>query len=164
MTVASGETANYNLVLTLGSQLSGSIGLTCSGVPQYSTCSLSPQSLNLAAGQAGSFTVTVDTETTSPAAQRSGPDRPFAGAGLLSLAGLLLLIRTRRGLGIKVLAICAVALPLAAGVASCGGGGGTGGGGGGTQINRTSPGTYSLTITAQGVGATATQNLTLIIQ
>jgi len=70
----------------------------------------------------------------------------------------------RRGLGIKVLAICAVALPLAAGVVSCGGGGGTGGGGGGTQINKTSPGTYSLTITAHGGGATATQNLTLIIQ
>jgi hypothetical protein len=81
------------------------------------------------------------------------------------MAGLLLFGRMRRGLRIKVIAVCAMALPLAAGVVSCGGGGGsTGGGGGGTQTNKTPAGTYSLNITAQGGGATAMQNLTLIIQ
>jgi hypothetical protein len=164
-TVASGATATYNLLLTAGSQSSGSFGLTCSGAPQHATCSLTPQTLNLAARQSGSFTVTVNTETTSPAAQRNGFGRPFAGAGLLSMAGLLLFGRMRRGLRIKVIAVCAMALPLAAGVVSCGGGGGsTGGGGGGTQTNKTPAGTYSLNITAQGGGATAMQNLTLIIQ
>lgn len=158
-TVSSGSTATYNLLLTAGQQLSGSFGLICSGAPQYATCNVSPPTLNLAAGQAESLMVTVSTETTSQTAQRNGFGGSLKGMELLSLAGLILLGRTRKGRGIKMLAACAVALALTSSLASCGGGGG-----GGMQINKTPAGTYSLAIKAQGSGVTATQSLTLIVQ
>ncbi|MGD0348067.1 MAG: choice-of-anchor D domain-containing protein [Terracidiphilus sp.] len=163
-TVASGGIATYNLQLSGSTGFSGSVNLTCSGAPQYATCTVSPSSLTLTSGGTGTFAVSVSTETTTTAAVANRSRFELAGIGLLAVL-LLPFVSSRKRtsrlwLGIAVLAVVCLGL----GVTACGGGGAGGGGSGPiTQTYTTPAGTYTLTLTASSGSATSTQSLTLVV-
>ncbi len=159
-TVPSGGTATYNLSITGSSGFSGNIALSCSGAPQYSTCSVTPRSVVVAPGGTSSFTVTVSTQSATLAATHSDhTPRALAGFGAAALLLLPLSRRIRMGrslAGIFLLAAAGLLLPA------------TGCGGGSTGRSSSAPpstpaGTYTLTVTAAAPGASIQQSLTMIV-
>ena len=158
-TVPAGQPASYALSLTPVAGYSGTVTLSCTGLPANATCSFTPSSLALTGGKAANFTVTLATET----AQTSGQWRPYAGS---ALAGLLLLLplplcRQRRSRARWLSLI----LLLSAGI----GFSGCGGGGGGSTNPVTpapamvAPGTYTIQLVASDGTTTQKQPLTLVV-
>jgi hypothetical protein len=160
-TVSSGGTATYNLSLTGATGYSGAVGLTCSGTPQYANCTISPSTLSLTSGSSGTFTVTVTTSSTQAAISRQKSTIALAGFGLFSVLCFSWMMRGRR----KLFSWCIIFLGTAMIAFVVGGcGGGAGGGGTTSPITYKTPaGTYTLVITATSGNASATQNLTLVV-
>jgi 6-phosphogluconolactonase (cycloisomerase 2 family) len=95
-TVTAGNTATYNLQAVPGPSFTGTINLTCSGVPFGAQCTI-PSSLPVANGAVVPFTVTISTLSSSQAAlfpslpnPPSGWLRPQPGFPLAFFAALLL--------------------------------------------------------------------------
>jgi hypothetical protein len=156
-TVTAGSPATYSLAVTPEGGYSGTVNLTCSGLPTYASCSFNPAMLSLSSGANANFTLTIATETTQAAMLWR------TGAGAV-LAGLLLCLPLRRG---RRLLLAALVLVIAlAGATACGGSGGSSGGGPtGPQQSKVAPGTYTVTVTAAtGGGTQATLPLTLVVQ
>jgi hypothetical protein len=113
--------------LSLGSQngFSGTVTLSCSGLPSDATCSFSPSSVNLASSATESVTVSI-AETSSPgggnpyetgrlSGLRPGTTLAFLGPiGLLAFAGF-----RRRSLFVRLGMLMAVASCIALGVTGC---------------------------------------------
>jgi hypothetical protein len=156
-TVAQGQTASYALALTGSAGFNGTVSLTCSGAPQYAACTLSPTSVGVTPGSNKPFTVTVTTQTTSPATQS-------IKVGILMPLGMFLLCfafprRFRKSL--FHLGACVVALIGLASLSGCGGSSSTRSA---PIVNNTPAGTYTLTVTATGGTTNSTQSLTLVVQ
>ena len=162
-TVTSGSTASYSLSLMEAAGFAGAVNLSCTGAPQYATCTVSPTSVSLTPGGTGNFTVNVTTSVTQTSQLAQSTTVALAGmgfAGLVVLSFASGLRRRVRGL----LMMLAAGLVISAGLTSCGGGGSGGGGGSHTTVYDTAPGTYSLTLTATASGASASQTLTLVVK
>ena len=163
VTVASGQTATYNLNMTSTGGFSGSVSLDCTGAPQAATCTVNPSTIQLTGSGSVPFTVTVTTQKT--VSSLGGVQITVAGFGLvsfLSLAPLLLSRRLRNGLRARgVAAIGLVLLATCLAVSGCGGGGA---GGGNKNVQTTPPGTYTLALTATSSGVSRQLNLTLVVQ
>jgi hypothetical protein len=160
-TVKSGGAATYDLALTGAAGFSGTVSLTCSGAPQYASCTLNPSSLTLTSGSTATFTATVTTSQQS-AGTRSADVRRFV---LCTIPFLALPWMRKRNIHLSLLPVLVVA--LLGGIIElngCGGGGSNGSGGGGSSPQNTPPGTYTLTVTATSGNASVTQKLTLIVQ
>jgi hypothetical protein len=177
VTVSSGATATYPLLLSSVQGLSGAIALACSGAPANSTCTVNPTIVNLG----GSYTVSATVETgqsqtiAALAKPRSLAAKPNSlasrSAPILALlfASPLAFLRRRRLL-IRLL-VPRMILPLLilatlSSLCGCGSartipGNGTGGGG---SSSPTPAGTYTLTVSASSAGLTHSVNLTLIVQ
>jgi Protein of unknown function (DUF1573)/Abnormal spindle-like microcephaly-assoc'd, ASPM-SPD-2-Hydin/Beta-propeller repeat len=158
-TVSSGGTATYDLSLASSIGYNGTVGLTCSGAPQYATCSISPSSLPLTSGSTGSFTVTVTTGSMQTANAQQKSTIAVAGLGLLSVVSFSWMMRGRR-MFLGWFVICLAAALIALGVGGCGGGSG---GTPSPAISNTPAGTYTLTLTATTGNVSTTQNLTLVV-
>lgn len=157
--VIAGGTASYNLSVSPAGALTGTVALACTGAPQRSTCSVSPDSVSLDGSSTSTVTVSVSTAAPTMGGPR-GPvvppvRRPPLGLLLLGCLLALLILQTRAAVSdrqpqtLKPIAtlVLAMVLLLTLGWTSCGGGGG-GGGGGSTQHNPgTPPGTYNLVVT-----------------
>ena len=160
-TISSGGTATYNLSIAPGAGFSGTVNLACSGAPQYSSCSITPFTLNLAAGTAGNFTVTVTTTTTLAAVIPASRNWTLAGLYIAPLFGIGLFFRRKQ----RISVLCGFGLGLAlmiSGVSGC-----SGSGNGGTTTPpttfRTPPGAYTLTVTASSGNVATIQNLNLTV-
>lgn len=165
VTLSSGSTATYPLLLSSLQGLSGTVALACSGAPTNSICSVSPGTSTLG----GSYTLSATVQT-GQSATTSALARPHAltprNAPLLALlfATPLVFLRRRRALARIILPI----LLLAALTSLCGCGSSRtipgSGGGGGSSSTPTPTGTYTLTVSASAAGLTHSVNLTLIVQ
>jgi hypothetical protein len=157
-TVSQGHTATYDLQVTPVNGLTGGVQLACSGAPQGTTCTVSPNPVMINGPSAVPFMVTVTTTRPSLAPrflQRTpgGTPVPLALAGLLSLLIVFDLRKKRRAL----LAAPAFALVLLILLSACSGSGsGPSGNSGGTPT-----GTYTLTLTATASNVNHTLPLTL---
>jgi hypothetical protein len=159
--VASGGTATYNLALTGTAGFSGNVSLSCSGVPQYASCTVNPTSINLTAGSSTNFTITVTTQSSASALLRHNSASRVAGVGIYALLLLPFCLRIRRRIGQGSLMVALTCLLLA--VSGCGGSGG-GSGGGNSTPSVTPAGTYTLAVTAISSGVSVQQSLTLTVQ
>jgi len=177
-TVSAGQAAFYEVALE-SSQLSGTIQISCSGVPAQATCSLPSQVFT--SGNPQQFTVIVST-TARPATASGVPGKPglwnledatrlpeFLAVSLIAAVGLLFalsLLAARRGTALCQearyrTACCGLVLLLLGILAmtSCRGGGVNTG-----EPNPGTPaGTYAITVTGRYDGGVRTINLTLIV-
>jgi len=127
LTVTAGQTANYNLILTSRGGFSGAVTLACSGAPQASTCTVSPQQLQLSSSSPIAVTIstTARSQASVPVTEKFGGLQPIALVGILGVCifGLYFIhlrgIERNRGLA-TVFLLSALLLIL-----SCGGGGRT---------------------------------------
>lgn len=158
-TVAQGKTASYALALIGSAGFNGTVSLICSGAPQYAACTLSPSSVAVTPGSNNPFSVTVTTQTTSPAAQviKAGVYMP------LGMLVLCLVFPRRFRKSIFHVGACVVALIGFASLSGCGGGGRSSMPPAPT-VNYTPAGTYTLTLTAASGTTNSTQSLTLLVQ
>ncbi|HEV2352564.1 MAG TPA: choice-of-anchor D domain-containing protein [Terriglobia bacterium] len=174
-TVRSGQTATYPLSVSPAGGFNYPVGLTCTGGPALTTCSISPPSFTLDGTDSAPATVTVT--TTAPSSSlpmERGPRSPLRihfgvpPAWLMVLAAIMAVLaaasRRRRPawLGLAVMVLL-VGLWV-----SCGGGGSSSpppppGGNPGTA-----PGVYTLTVTgassSNGAILSHSVNLTLNVQ
>jgi hypothetical protein len=159
-TIASGQTADYKLVITplLGSQ--GVFTLQCGSLPPYSSCTFNPASEGIPANTTGNEEVEIATGLTTSSARLT---RPSAWPVLPLACGLVLLPfalgRRRRALLLMVLLII-----LAGGVSSCTQSSvGLSLPGSRTTSGITAAGTYSIpiTVTSNGVQHQVTLKLTV---
>ncbi|MCU1304671.1 MAG: repeat containing protein [Candidatus Sulfotelmatobacter sp.] len=162
-TVSAGQSAIYNLNLISGGYF-GNVALSCSGAPQYATCTVNPSSIALANNQQAALTVSISTSQLALAAAKGNWD-VLAGGFLLAVAFAPLGFR-KETLQRKLRAICPVAriVPLIflAGIAvSCGG---SSGGAPGPSSHTVSTGTYTLQLAATSGGMAQNINLTLKVQ
>jgi hypothetical protein len=156
--VRAGESTSYALAIRPVNGLEGSVQLSCSGAPQGATCSVTPSSVTLDGSSLEQATVRVTTKgraLAGPGRQGPPPLGPQARLpllGLMSLAGLALLMARRRRVGL----VLGVSLLLALVWVACGGGGLmlTSSGGG------TPAGTYTLTITGSYTASAGDSSLT----
>jgi subtilase family serine protease len=151
ITVTAGSSGTVTLTVTAVGNYTGTINLTCSGLPSGATCSFSPTSVSLSPGTT-SATVTLTVNTTAsamliPTTWRVPTGRTQGLAPLWTLAGLMAVLamlatfflgggNRRRGWRTALAAIAFAFLVTSFG---CGGGGssssnsgGSGGSGGGT--------------------------------
>lgn len=146
-TVTRGSTATYTLTITPAGA-SGTFTLSCSGVPNGSTCTINPVRETLSSQ--GSATVQIATGTTT---SRMHPlFSPRSGLPLLCL--LLLSLRQRRWAAFVLLLL----LPVALGNAGCAASGRQN-----TTSGITDSGTYLVQVTATADGLSQTVILTLVI-
>ncbi|CAN5587216.1 hypothetical protein BH10ACI4_BH10ACI4_09070 [soil metagenome] len=148
VTVASGKSAVFPLLLSSAAGVPGTAVLTCSGAPANAACVISPASVAL--GGVTTVSVTISTGLTVASMWRE------AVGWLACLLPLGLFVRRRRLLGFVLLGL----------LAGCGserripGGGSTGGGGG----VATPGGSYAITVSATSAGLVRTVGLTLLVQ
>jgi hypothetical protein len=150
-TLASGTTANYPLLASSLTGLSGTIALNCTGAPANAICNVNPSTVAL--GGTTPITVTVQTGT------HAQLDPPHFNIHIILYALLpAVLILRRRRLPHLCLLLCLFTLT------GCGPG----------RVNPivippgasspTPSGTYNLTVTATSAGLTHTVALSLIVQ
>jgi len=158
LTVASGAAGTSTLTVTPMGGYTGSIALTCSGLPALATCAISPASLTFTSSStAETATVKISTSSTAPA---SAALLLFPLGGL----GMLFALRRRRtnpGLLLLLLVFSGAGL---FGFTGCGGGAGK------TTTTtppntNAAPGTYAVTVTVTpSTGVASTLPLTLVVQ
>lgn len=124
-TVSSGGTATYNLSIAAAAGFSGIVNLACTGAPQYSTCSVTPSTVNLASGTTTSFVVTVKTTTTQAEAGASSENWRLAGIFFGPLFSICWLVRKKPRSWV-LYSLCFVVVMLTAGISGCAGSGGSG--------------------------------------
>ena len=157
MTVPSGQTASYALLLDSLASLPGTATFACTGAPAHAFCTVNPSASSL--GVTTPINVTIATGQAHAALQM--PPAPWARqlAWLAALLPLGLLRRRRR-----LPAICASLFLL--GVCGCAVGrlipDTSAGGGGPAPV--TPSGAYTIAVTATSTGLARTVNLTLIVQ
>jgi len=159
-TVASGQTAIYNLTITPSSGASGTFTFQCDSLPQYAACVFNPSSLSVVANSAGNEKVSITTSQAS--ALLVQPPSAFKVLPVALACGVLLVpfaLRRRRGILWLV-----VAAAVFAWVPGCSG---AGGGGGSTPpppvTHNVAPGTYTIPLEISSGGVNHTFNLTLIV-
>jgi hypothetical protein len=188
-TVTAGQSATDTLTLTPGDGFTGSVALSCTGLPQGASCSFAPASVTLSGSAVSSaLTITTTARTTTasvlPASQVT-PGSPWLPGGMtLAVVLLPFAVRGRTRLSVRQQQMIAVLIGIVV-LSGCGGGGSsgassggnsssgsgsgggsgsgsTGGSGGGTSSG-TPAGTYAITVTATSgsTAGSAVYNLTV---
>jgi hypothetical protein len=168
-TITAGLTASYNLSLAGTSGFSGSVSLACSGAPLRSTCTMSPNSVQLSGTTPANATVMVTT-TANGLVLPIGRPLPFFPLGvvrvvvawMLFLLTLMLLVRAlrlRAGGRRRAWVSLAVAVFFAALSVGCGGGSSSP-----PPPQGTPAGTFQIVVTGSSGGANRNTTLTLVVK
>jgi Pro-kumamolisin, activation domain/Bacterial Ig-like domain (group 3) len=162
-----GGSGQSSVSIANSTNFSGTITLSCSGLPSEASCTFSPSSIT-ANGTPNTATVSISVSTTAvttAANRQSHPSSQFLFLQLpigFGLFGFVLLAGNRkfRSHGLMVLLLL---LAVIAPVSGCGGGGG--GGKSGPPPNPGTPtGSYNVTVTATSGSTASTTGFTLVVQ
>jgi len=150
VTVTAGQTGNSTVSLSSASG-TGRVYLSCTTTAPKATCTvqssdtLNPYTVDFSNAASASATVSVKT-TADTSVRALGPTMGILGAALAAF--VLIPFSGRRARGAAMLFFLVVSLGL---IVSCGGSGSSGGGGGGGGGNGTTPGNYTVTVSAYTV-------------
>jgi Glycosyl hydrolases family 28/Divergent InlB B-repeat domain/Bacterial Ig domain len=159
-TVSAGQTATYLLQIAGWTGANAGVSFTCTGAPQYSNCSVTPNSITLNGTATIPITVTVTTQSNAAVIQNKTIPSSRRGLPIAMMAGLLGCFagmgRLKGKRAWNVLASCVV-LAVMFTLSGCGGGAPA------TVSSNTVSGTYALGVTATSGAITKTLPLTLVI-
>lgn len=149
LTVASGQTADYTVIINPANGAPGTFTYTCGSLPANAKCVFNPATTTVTAGSTGSLTVEIVTGK-SGSARLESP----GGWRMLPIVCGLLLLPLALGRRRKTLLLVLLLAAIAGGVSSCtSSGGGTGGGGGGSGGGTSTPaGTYTIPVSVTSTG------------
>jgi hypothetical protein len=173
VTVSSAGTASDALTFAVAPGYTGTLQLSCTGLPQYAACSFAPSSV-VFSGSSNSATSTL-TINTGGVAGLSAPSSPFGSsrtvvwAAAMGLPSLLALALARRRRKLRIVLRTLLLLFLLCGAANlvtgCGGSTGPSGGSGGQSGTPTPPGAYTVQVVTSGPsGLTQTTSLSVTVQ
>ncbi|MFL6429593.1 MAG: FG-GAP-like repeat-containing protein [Acidobacteriaceae bacterium] len=158
LTVASGHSVTTQVSVAGAGGFSGTVNLSCTGLPANASCSFSPASMTVSGTTAANTTLTVSTAATATASVvGDGSLRAMTALACgLPLLGLLALLPVGRG---RRLLLCAgfALLVAAGGLTGCGGGGQS-------SATKTAPGNYTFKVVATSSSTTSTASYTLTVQ
>jgi hypothetical protein len=171
-TVTAGQSATGILTLTPSDGFTGSVALSCTGLPQGASCSFAPAAVTLNGTAANStLTITTTARTTTagalPASQ-GAPGSPWLPGGMtLAVVLLPFAVRGRTRLSVTQQRIIAVLIGMVF-LSGCGGGGSSGGssgsgGGSGGGTSGTPAGTYTVTVSATSGSTSQTVTYALTV-
>jgi len=153
LTISQGQSGSATISLTPVGGFSSAVQFSCSGLPEYSTCTFSPQTITPSGSAATTTTMTISTNVaTRMLAWLAGIS--YAEVLLLSFGGIRRGRRNgRRILGVSSLLLGAIALSGAVGCGS-----------GSAPKNVTPPGASTVTVTGTSgsLVQTVTLNVTII--
>lgn len=161
-----GQSVQTTLTFSANANFSGTIALSCSGLPTGASCAFNPASLNLSAGSSADTTLTINTTARMARASptRTSPLNPWLPSEIV-LAGILTPLTLRRARPTKR-QVWSLALLVLVGaiMAACGGGSnGYGGNNNGGQSSGTPAGNYAISINATSGSTTHTLTYTLTV-
>ncbi len=158
LTVKSGMSVGAALSVAGGGGFSGTVNLSCTGLPVNASCSFNPNSVIVSGSSVVSTTLTVNTQSQTSIASAALPFS-IGGGGILA-CGFLFLWPGRR----RTLAACfgSALLFVTLGLAGCGGSG-SGSSTSHTAAN-TPPGTYTFHVLATSGSVQGTTDYTLTVQ
>ena len=168
--IQAGASANFNINFTGKFGYTGTLALTCSGLPANAACSFSPASLTISGDVPQSTTLTITTggsataQLTQPIDHNSNPNVPlFASLGGFGLFGLILAADPKRRKQLQMRVVVGVfVLTIMLTLVGC-----SGVSSGKSTAAVTPAGSYTVAVTATGTGSNAvahTLNLTLMVQ
>jgi hypothetical protein len=155
-TVSAGQTATYTLAIG-GGGFAGTATLSCTGAPKGATCS-PPASVNVSAGTASTFTVSVTMTSRTLAGVRSDTSLSPGWWAIAVFGFVILPMAGRRGRWTIRL------LPLALLLLICSCGGSSSSSGPQPNPNGTPVGSYTLTVSATSGSTSQSIPLTLNVQ
>jgi hypothetical protein len=172
--VVSGQTASFAVQLAALGGMTGTAELSCSGAPQYATCTFgavqdgacpaqTTASVMLNGQNASSADICVATGVVQNSAMTRGqatPRMPIVPMLAVLLPLILAGTRRRRWAGLLVILAAILGAPIGCGVAASGGGGG----GGGSGQNITPSGAYVLTVKGTMSDITHSVGLNLTVE
>ena len=156
ITVTSGQSASVLLSVRGAASYTGSVTLTCAGLPVSASCTFAPATLTLAGGTPKSSTLTVSTaagNTTSMVKPLAGPDMTMLRCGIFAGSLLLLWPKRRRAYRMMIALAVLFLLPL-----------GCGGNSSSSTSNHTSAGTYNFQVIATAGTTQSATSCTLTVQ
>lgn len=164
VTVPSGVTGTYPLLLKSLQGLSGSVAFACTGAPVNAVCTVNPANANL--GSTTTISVTVQTGQSQSSAMLSRPGSPSSSSKAPALLAFLVLplacaVRRRR---VPSLLLAALAVTTVLGVTGCGAPRLIPTSGPGGSSNPTPAGSYNLTVIGSAAGISHSVDLTLIVK
>lgn len=177
LTIVAGQSGTSTITLTPAGGFSGTVNLSCSGLPQYSTCTFSPTTLSPAGSNTAlTTTLTIATNVTTTSSLKddfrgiplAGLKRVYAAGGLTSLV-LCFGFRRRILAASRFCSMLVLAIGLILGcmglISGCGGGSGNAGGSSTPTGPVTPAGNSTVTVTgsAGSGGAQATVDLAVTI-
>ncbi len=124
ITVFAGQSGSTQLNLGSSLGFAGAVNLSCSGAPANSTCTVSPNSVQLAANGTTPITISVTTAARATAGLPPQGGAPWPGTFAVLAASLLALVLSTFSAGRSRKVTFAGATLLALAFAGCGGGGG----------------------------------------
>ena len=157
LTVAAGQSVTTQVSVTGAAGFGGMVNFSCTGLPQYATCSFAPASVTVSGTAAATTTLTVSTAATTMASAResesSSRTLTVVACGL-PLLGLLALLPVARG---RRLLLCAgfVLFVSMTSMTGCGGG---------SSEPKTAAGSYTFNVVATSGSATSTASYKLTVQ
>jgi hypothetical protein len=162
---APGSAGTVSLAVANSTGFSGSIALSCSGLPVGATCAFSPSTVTAAgtpATTASTMTITTTAATTTAAQMppTHGPFSHWLAIGMFALFSIVMAgsPARRRSTGLLLL------LALIALVPACGGGGNSSTTPPPVPSTPTPAGTYNLVVSATSGSTTSTTAITLYVQ
>jgi hypothetical protein len=165
LTLTQGATGTATVTATSVNGFNQAANFSCSGLPQFTTCSFSPTSVTPAANGTASSTLTIMTDVATAQLDRApqmGPSHEnTVGLALVGGVGLLAMFRRRRiflkhaRLTSFVLALALLA-GIATNIAGCGGNN--------SAASKTPVGTSTVTVTATAATGSQTGSFTLTVQ
>ena len=169
VTLTAGGSGAYTLTMTPINGFSDTVAVTCTNLPVKATCTASPASATVGGSSPTQVTINIATTANSMLGPGGGPSGPAAGtgpwawlAGLLALVFLMVLASRRNLMPRRVWVGFAALVLLVAGSAACNS----------TyfnpitQINTsagTTPGVYTLVVTAKSTNYTRTITVNLAV-
>ena len=174
--VVRGATKTSMITVTPTGGFTGSVTLTAAitaspagaqDPPTLSFGSTSPVVITGASAETATLTISTTAATSAAIAPASRPGFRWYAASSMGLGFMLLFFASipARGRGWRTrLGLLVLPVILASGLLACGGGGSSGGGGGGTGNPGTTPGNYTVTVTATSGSATTNGTVTLTVQ
>ena len=149
LTIAAGSSGTVPLAITPGAGYTGTVAMACSSPVAYVTCTVSSASVTLNGTSASTVTGTINVAATTSSLAQPRSGLYFAMFAPLGLLGLAFGVRRRRAL-VRSLAMLLLLVAAAGAVTGCGNSGSTSSG---TTTNAPT-GSYVVTFTATGAGAT----------
>lgn len=158
LTLSRGQNGTVAITLAANAAYSGTVTLSCSGLPANATCTPTPASISLTAG--GTATSTLVIGTTNSAAvkkleARRGSSPWPRSAGVVSLAALAWAFSRRRRMPVLFSAFLVTTLSLGAVALS--------GCGGSSSVKSAPTGTYTVTVTATPSSGASAQTATVTV-